>query len=195
MKQLFIFFFLTVFAFVGNLICQEDNDLSVYFDDGGFTSSKNLVSVNLASILVDDVHFTYERKISDEFSLEIGAGYLMPYYVREINYWIFGDRVFDTPPDGGYSYNIGVNYFYMSFPDDFYNSINFRQRNYTVGVSNVVFRDISYSLGARYNIKGNLMFDYSFGLGYRFESKDGVSGNYKIESFIFPIAIKFDYVF
>ncbi len=91
---LFIFFIITTpFYSQQN---ENENQNHKYFEDGGLSERKNLIKLDLFSILNGDVPFFYERVLSDNVSIEIGAGFQLPFYNNELPYW------FDAEKDASY---------------------------------------------------------------------------------------------
>ncbi len=171
-------------------------DVSSYFDDGGISEASNILSVNSAALLVGDLHCTYERKLWKSGSVEIGAGVLLPYYMKEINYYVFSSSPIEDFPDGGYSFNMGINIFYKDFPEDIYISANWRQRNYVIVDKHLKLNDFIYSMGARIMLSPRFLIDYNFGFGYRFAKWDNLSNGYVSDNcVVFPIALKLEYLF
>jgi hypothetical protein len=187
------------FLSISFLSISQDSSLDKLFDDGGISTAKNLVKFNVAFLLVGDFSFSYERIITSGFTVEIGAGALLPYYTTEFPYYIFNEGVNNeiNNPKSGYSFSIMPRGFYSpGAPESFYIGFNYRIRHYNLDKSIVICNDFALVYGSQLALYKKLFLDYSIGFGYRAIKNSLVSNNEKLRgSFIMPVSIKIAYLF
>lgn len=82
--------FIFIIVFINSAFSQHEND--EYFDDGGISSSRSSININLASLIVGDFSFGYERTIGNVFKIEAGVGLLLSYYNTEMIPYFYGRR-------------------------------------------------------------------------------------------------------
>ncbi|MCL2651810.1 MAG: hypothetical protein FWD60_12430 [Candidatus Azobacteroides sp.] len=206
----------------GNVIAQNANEtssISEYINDGGRSKSANILKTDLVMIYQGTVPFIWEHLFSRDFSLEMGAGIVLPYYNRPpvMLENDIGQNSLRTPNLGG-SFHLSPK-FLTSLSnargfEAFYASIPLSIRYYTGQLS---LFDAAVVFGKQWLFTNNrLVIDISAGFGincqfsldkksYVFNAEDRyttVIGNvFTDESypetvhFIIPVSIKIGYRF
>jgi hypothetical protein len=147
----------------------DSTNVAVYFEDDGPKSGDNQVKIDVLTIVFGELPVSYERAITDNFSLEIGVGILLPYHVPE---FVSGVEKFETV-DGGSTFRIEAKYLedYNSRIKRFY-SLRFRQRNFKLPTEDLKARDLSFLSGIQMMVGKGIVLDYYVGLGYQFGDGD-----------------------
>ena len=174
------------------VIAQNDSiqDNSYYFDDGGISESKNLVKINVLSIVNGDLPVYYERIIGKSFSIEFGAGILLPYYIPELPQ-LFLDEPEIENPDFGHSLWIHPKYYIQhEAPELNYLGIQFRRRSYTQDNQAIIFTDLTFNYGLQLIVGKRLVFDYNVGVGFRYKTQESLNIEKEISGLALPIGTK-----
>jgi hypothetical protein len=155
------------------LMAQEE-DLHKYFDDGGLSARKNIVSTNLLSPISGVVGLRYERAIGKRLAIEVGAYKLIPFYLHEmtkpINFYFS-----DFEPKGGWGISLSPHvYFFDKAPEYHYMGprYGFRKHSLQNGAT-VAVHDLTIDYGYNLLRGENFMFCFDIGLGYRRMIFDG----------------------
>ncbi len=171
---------------------QSDSttDLSYYFDDDEISTSKHIVKLNLLTVLNGDLPLHYEYVISNSFAVEVGVGLLLPYYFPDIL-----QKVYNNPgiidPNFGYSLWLFPKFYLArSAPEDAYIGIEYRQRNFNLDSYKATYTDVTAHYGFQLIWGKRLVFDYSVGIGYRFERQDPNGGLVLRREWAAPLRIK-----
>jgi hypothetical protein len=151
------------------LKAQNDNE-SLFFDDGGISEASNMVKVGIFSLAVGDLPIYYEGQLTDFISIELGAGLQLNYYISapympiDIN-----------PPVSGFSLWMQPKY---HFNDQQFYGLLIRHRHYQLTANDVVMNDIAVIWGFTYDLTGHLIIEYSYGIGLRFlKDHDNLAAN------------------
>ena len=174
------------------VIAQNDSiqDNSYYFDDGGISESKNLVKINVLSIVNGDLPVYYERIIGKSFSIEFGAGILLPYYIPELPQ-LFLDEPEIENPDFGHSLWIHPKYYIQhEAPELNYLGIQFRRRSYTQDNQAIIFTDLTFNYGLQLILGKRFVFDYNVGVGFSFKTQKSLNIEKEISGVALPIGVK-----
>lgn len=178
-----------------NLLAQNDSiqDNSYYFDDGGVAGSRNLLKINLLAVVHGDLAFNYERILSKRFSLEVGAGILLPYHIPDAAELILEEFPIQDPKNG-YSLWIHPRYYVLdNAAERFYLGIQLRRRNYNLdnaGNQTIIYSDITYNCGFQWIIGKRYVFDLNYGLGFRSITKKGPGPDCENGTLTIPFGIK-----
>lgn len=184
--------------FCGFKTFAQSDSLAKYFDDGGISVAKNIVKVNLSSIISGDASIFYEIIIGSVFSVEAGTGLLMKHYLPDYYEFTHPDEILEIVADslkGGYSLWFAPKIYYLkSAPELGYAGIQFRQRNYIMEHQNVTYNDVMFIGGFQKIIKKRLVFDMNFGVGARFKK---FTPEINVEKFtvVSIISLKVGYLF
>lgn len=142
------------------------SSISYYLDDGGISTAKNVVKLNLAAIIYGEIPITYERALGDRFSLEVGIGLQLPYYNSELTTIEKEDEIKD--PQSGFGIWIFPKYYlHAKAPELNYIGILYRRMEYQLKNEEVIYRDFTYNYGIQTYIHDRLVFDGSIGTGFR----------------------------
>jgi len=174
------------------VIAQNDSiqDNSYYFDDGGISESKSLVKINVFSIVNGDLPVYYERIIGKSFSIEFGAGILLPYYIPELPQLFSGESEIANP-DFGHSIWIHPKYYVQhESPELNYLGIQIRRRNYNQDNQTIIFTDLTFNYGLQLIVGKRLVFDCNVGVGFRYKTQESLNIEKEISGLAFPIGIK-----
>lgn len=148
---------------------NNTNDVSIYFDDGGISESRNIIKLNVLSTVNGDVPFNYERILNDAFSIEVGIGLLLPYYYPE-EPQLYYNKVNNTEPGLGYSLMVMPRFYYLhSAPEVFYTGVQWRRRSFYRGGENIIRNDITVNYGIQFVLGRRILLDGSIGVGFRFK--------------------------
>lgn len=203
MKRLHYFFLLfLIFSQINTLAQTTDTtDISYYFDDGDISISKNILKLNVASLVTGDLNLSYERKIANWFAIEVAGGVLLPYYTPEL-FEIAADNNEITKPEGGYSFSVQPKFYLFSdAPEGGYFSLQFRKRHYILNdleMPEIGYQDFTINFGSQFNLVHRLVLDYHLGVGFRYKTYHNrwLSGPHtKIGGICMPLALKFGYLF
>jgi len=181
-----------------NLFAQTNgsSENSYFLDDGGISNSKNLLKVNVLSIVNGDLPFYYERVLSKSFSVEIGAGILLPYYLPELPRLITNNENEIVDPAGGYSLWIQPKYYIQGkSPELRYFGLQFRKRNYNLKNGVIITYDLSFITGTQLIFAKRMALDLSIGLGIHSTNKNETD-IFRFNNYLtIPVAIKLGYLF
>lgn len=180
-----------------NAQVNSSNNISQYFDDGGISNASNIVEFNILSAINGDIGITYDRKLSDSFSAEVGLGFIAPYYTYEFRHplWKLSE---DLEGLSGYSLKIQPK-FYVSLgaPEDSYVGILLRHRHYNYLSEPLGITDICVMYGTRYFVDNNICVSFELGFGYRnkllIDPYSSLGGLF--DHLIYPGSIKVGYLF
>ncbi|RMG83907.1 MAG: hypothetical protein D6707_00145, partial [Bacteroidetes bacterium] len=173
---------------LSNGFAQNDTiqDLSQYFDDGKISNSKNIVKINATSIINGDLPVYYERPLTNSFSVELGAGLLLPYYFPEI---FFPDET-DYEPITNSNLGYSLWFFpkiYLFSPSEFsYVGFMYRRRAYQ-NEQTVIYNDFTISSGYQINPVKRLVLDIYLGVGIRFKTQESLDIKNESIGTIIPI--------
>lgn len=186
---------ITFFLFLSfdTVYAQSDSiqDNSYYFDDGGISDAKNVIKLNILSTINGDLSLFYERVLFNSFSIEFGAGLILPYYITELPK-LFSDEAEIKKPDSGYSLWIHPKYYFQQkAPELYFIGIQIRRRNYNQDYQTIVYTDITLNYGLQLILAKRIAFEYNIGIGYRFSDETASSQKTGINELIIPIGIKF----
>ena len=172
------------------VIAQNDSiqDNSYYFDDGSISESKNLVKINVLSIIIGDLPVYYERIFGKSFSIEIGAGILLPYYIPEVTQ-LFSNKSEIVDPNFGYSIWLHPKYYIQQAPELNYFGIQFRRRNYN---QTIICTDLTFNYGLQFILGNRFILDYNVGLGFRFKTQKSPNIEKEINEVVpvLPVGVK-----
>jgi hypothetical protein len=192
----FLLFLCILFSTILNAqISRTDN--SEYFDDGGISNASNIVEFNILSAVNGDIGITYDRKLSDSFSAEVGLGFIAPYYTYEFRHplWKLSE---DLEGLSGYSLKIQPK-FYVSqgAPEDSYIGILLRYRNYNYQSELLGIADICVMYGTRYFVDNHICVSFELGFGLRNKILIDPNNNFAglLDHLIYPGSIKVGYLF
>ena len=180
-----------IFSFVLILNHQakaQQDSLSRYFDDKEISTSKsrNILKTDLISIIRGDVGLQYERGLSDEFSVTIGAGVLMPYYVHDLLAVVIGKGAPDNFNSTGFSYQFHGRWYPSKLPDGPHYGILHRTRNF----ADVKTSEFALFLGNQKLPHKRFIYDWYFGIGIKTQtSKDGETYLYDKDFDFTPVVL------
>lgn len=198
------FLFLSIILFFHTVTSAQskDDDLDHLFDDGGMSTAKNVVKLNLATIIIGDVPFSYERIIGERIGIEVGVGKLMNYYNPDLAELSFGNDLEEENlqikgPKGGYSFVIFPKYYYNNkAPLTMYSGLKYRKRNYTFNSKeDIILTDFSFNYGFQFTLIKKLVVDYNMGIGFRWRKDENTAVESEINNITLPLAVKIGYLF
>lgn len=196
---------LTGLLFATTIYAQSNTDttsLAYIFDDGGLSEAKNVLKINLATIIVGDVPISYERVFGNSVAIEVGIGSLLPFYNSDLSEVLFEDETLDESltidnPKGGRSFVIFPKFYSkQEAPLSVFYGIKYRDRRYTFeSKEDVKIIDITFNSGIQYHLKGKLVMEVNYGLGFRTRQQEGSNPGQDQTNISFPLAIKTGYLF
>lgn len=194
-RKKFLFGLIFIFSSISTAFSQTDqNELDAIFDDGNISTAKNIVKLNPPALLAGDLPLLYERKLSDALMLEVGVGYLLN--IKSYELTLPMDQLGREPRGSGFSIWLNPKLFLTGdAPEGYYMGLFYRRRQYSSGL---VYSDFCLNNGFQVNLDGRYMLDFMYGSGIRFvDDPDQQTGFYQgMEvKLIFPVAVKFGYLF
>jgi hypothetical protein len=196
----------------GNIIAQNSS-ISQYLDDGGRASATNILKTDPILIYQGTVPFIWEHLFGDNFSLEMGAGVVLPFYNRPLVYLgSFGQNSLTSPHLGGSLY-LSPKYLFGRGLESFYTALPLTLRWYP---QQLALFNGGLVLGYQWLFNSRLTIDVSFGFGvmsqfslnkksYVFDAEDrwdypadsgivGLPNSYPdVTHVTIPVSIKFGY--
>jgi hypothetical protein len=167
----FFFAFALFFAQFGlNVQGQTDTskakDVSYYFDDNGISELKNVLKINILSIIQGDVPFYYERTFNKILSIEAGLGFQLPYFVKSpISIRNNEDPIIKSPDSGLSIWIFPRFYLAKTAPEGIYIGPQFRKRFYNQGTEKINVNDITYNAGLQFFTGKHFIIDLATGAG------------------------------
>ena len=180
-----------------SLYAQSDStrNASWYFDDGGISESKNILKINVLSVITGDLPLYYERVISRSFTIEVGAGLLFPYFIPNSIQNEFDSEPLESP-DIGYSIWIHPKiYLRQEAPELDYIGVQYRKRTYRQNGESNSLTDITLNGGLQIMPLSRMVFDFNIGLGISFNDENSTAPEDRIAGVAFPIGVKIGYIF
>ncbi len=180
------------------LIAQNDSikDNSYYFDDSGISEAKNIVKLNILSIINGDLPLYYERILSKSISIEVGVGLLLPYYIPELPQILSEEASDIKNPDLGYSLWIHPKlYIFHEAPELSYIGMQLRRRNYNQDYQTFRYTDITVNYGIQFIVGKRIVFDCNIGLGLFINAKKSTLNDSYIDGIALPLGVKIGYLF
>jgi len=191
-----VIFSILLFCSYG-LYAQEDSvrNNAWYFDDGGVSVARNVVKVNVWSVIIGDLPVYYERVLSKSLSIEVGAGILLPYYVPGVP-GFFSKKEQTHNPTFGYSFWIHPKYYLQrEAPELLYWGFQYRRRSYHQNDQAFILTDFTFNYGLQLILGKRFALDSNIGFGFRFDHDMSSSPLYRISGLAVPIGIKIGYIF
>ena len=184
--------------FFGQLAAQT-NDNAQYFDDGGLSTKKLTVKLNIAAIVTGDLPVSAEYAFTRHLALEAGVGLSLPYYLREIPelLWTNDDFVDWIPdPQSGYSLLVQPKFYLGDYPEAFYTGLQYRRRFFSMSEEKVTFQEFTFNWGYQLSLGKRWIIDYGFGLGFRFVDLDSKTRTEDFNTELaVPMILKIGYLF
>lgn len=165
----------------------QDTSLDKYFDDKGLSTSKNILKLNLSSIIVGDYSLMYERLLGESFRIEIGFGVLASYYTKEFPYHFIGETPLSSNPSGGYSFSFSP----RTVSDNIILGIKYRRRVYFLQTEEYIFNDYIIYGGYQLITSKKIVLEVITGIGLRFSNPKGSRRSYPL----IPFGIEIGYLF
>ena len=198
--------FLTILFTTLLLVCLPDSlfsqvnnkdSLSNYLDDNGISTAKNIVKVNLLSIVNGDLPVYYENILSGSITYELGAGILLPYYVPELPEIFSKDDKEVTNVKSGYSLRFDVRFYYFSIaPEGIFGFVNVRRKHFYIRNDNPFnFTAFSMGMGIQQFISKRIMIDFTIGRGIQIIKHLNLSKDSKYTEYLTPLTLKIGYLF
>jgi hypothetical protein len=99
------------------LQAQATEDLDKYFDDGGLSTRKNIVSTNLLAPISGNIALRLERRLGKGMSLELGGSY---YLYRGFHLFSFHELAPYFEPTGGIGLSVAPHFFFSGHAPEFH---------------------------------------------------------------------------
>lgn len=163
-------FILALLSFTSliNAQIQPSENLDEYFDDGGMSERKNIISTNLLAPIFGELGLRYERALTKRFSIEVGLKKMAPFYFFELLLPI-NDQFHGFAPSSGWGYSFAPHfYFWDKAPEFHYIGPRFAQRTHALE-DGAKLRVTDFTIDYGYNLflSKQFMFCYDIGIGYR----------------------------
>lgn len=191
-----------IFTSIHAIAQDEPDDNSKYFDESrSFSEGKNLFKINLSTIINGDIVFYWEKVLGNSFTIETGAGILLPYYTFELADAMFNSDVVSEQfnidePGSGFSLWLQPKIYPKKIaPEANYWGLQYRLRNYYLDNKNVQYHDIALNYGVQMIFKNNFILDYTFGIGARVKKTNKNNISNITGGLITPIQLKLSYNF
>jgi hypothetical protein len=184
------------------LHAQEDSykgeeDVSIYFNDSGYSKRKNLIKVNLLALVQGDLPISLERVITKGISIEAGVGVMLPYYTPNLFELLIPDERTIKNPDLGFSFMVQPKFYiiYKEAPEYSYVGVLYRKRFFSQNNQKINFDEIAITYGFNLFLgKSNtVLFAYETGLGLRITTNKTTDRKTYLPCF--PLNFKLGYIF
>jgi hypothetical protein len=175
------FLFILVFGFAQN------NNVNQYFDDGGISSRKNVVSLNLGVTIKGTPTIHYERAFGDVFTCDVNAGIITQNF--KPGHFESGEGVFPDTVSSGFSYGFNPR-FYVPLIDSFlerlfnmktsalhgyYIGLLYRDRHVETNDNTLLYKDGIFNMGIQFFIKERIACDVHYGVGFLIKNNTNIS--------------------
>jgi len=177
---------------------QEKTDsIPWFYDDGGISSAKNILKLDLTGILQGEYAVCWERMYYKNLCVQLSAGILSPRF----SYKFLLDDLFCPwynnffPEKTGWSLGIENKLYPKGPPKGFYILCGAKHRQF----SEVVTNDLYTGIGWQLKITDYIPLEMNLGLGVRYQrSRDGASyvfDNNQDQVTILPFTARIGYLF
>ncbi|MCT4665095.1 MAG: hypothetical protein N4A45_07670 [Flavobacteriales bacterium] len=166
-----------------SVFAQENSDsLSIYFEDDEISLTRQVVKVDLAFLVQGDLTISYERKITDVFSVEISGGTILPYYDNYMHLWDVDEDIYRKEDIGaryGYSYSgfLKVNSFGEGI-EKYFIGFKYRKRRYFGNTKSQNSNE--YLLSAGYQFNWHTRWIWGFGWEYGLKNTSNFDSHDKL---------------
>ncbi|WP_375559134.1 hypothetical protein ACE193_15510 [Bernardetia sp. OM2101] len=164
-KQNCIFFLLLL------LNCQSygqgsSDSLDYYFDDEA-EKPIGALKINVSQIIYGDISFSYEQHIGNRIGLEVGLGYLLPYYISSL-LTDKEDRIKLKDIKSGYSYFVSPKFYFEKNREFMYGGVRVRKRKFiqSANRTTTILECIPHVGGNYYLIDSKWFFEFNIGIGF-----------------------------
>ncbi len=187
---------LGVFMLNGHLFAQTEDaeDNAAYFDDGTRGRVKNVIKTGLFSVATGDFYIGYERAFGNRFALEVGAGYILPYYWGDLSQLL---TLAEEPGEveNGYSLRLHPKvYWHNQAPVGYQVGGLYRRQHFNLIDGKATFHDFLMMGGFQAKFGNTFIMTYDGGYGARISFKEGESSGEPVE-YIFHIDIGLGFIF
>lgn len=172
----------------------KEPDHAYYLNDGGISTSKNIIKLDGLSLIQGNLALLYERVINKTVSIETGGGFRLPYYLPDLSL----PFIRTVPPDfktfPGLSFRLETKYYFHKAPELKYLALRFQHSRFP----DLSLNDYTFQWGKQHIIGRRGIIDASFGLGFRFQQSSLEHYYFNPDAsfaIILPLNIKFGYLF
>lgn len=171
----------------------QDEDLDQLFED--YSTDVSLqIKYNLSAQIIGDMTFSVEPNLPGRYTIELGAGILMPYYFPEIHYIHHWPDFPIGKVNGGFSAIITGKIFKDETPEGVFYGVGYRFRNYNdQNTAPLRLHDIYFTYGIQGFFNDFLGYEASAGIGGRVSNRTNSNNDYNYPHFIYPIFLKISY--
>lgn len=145
---------------------QEKKE-SYYLDDGGISNSRHLIKSNISALIHGQLDFRYEFIFNDKFSIELGGGTKLPYYLEYVGQkkdFLDTDEIAQDAT--GNHFSIMPKYYCVhKAPENIYIGFQYRNRKLFQDDFDIKTEDYTFYVGAQYATKYRFFIDFSLGVG------------------------------
>jgi hypothetical protein len=171
----------------------KEPDHAYYLNDGGISTSKNIIKLDGLSLIQGNLALLYERVINKTLSIETGGGLRLPYYLPDLSL-PFIQTVPGFHPFPGLSFRLETKYYFHRAPELKYLALRFGHSRFPT----LALNDYTFHWGKQHIIGKRGIIDASFGLGCRFQKSSNETYYFNPDAsfaILFPLHIKFGYLF
>lgn len=188
-----LFIFLFFFLFISEKVFSQETeeDISQYFDDGGIQDAKNILKVDMFSIINGDFQLLWEHRIAKKTSFEIGLGNVSNKGLRgKYPEFIIGMPSHDISYSR-LSYSLALKFYTAQVPEFLFYSINHRRRVYLGADVN----DFYLGSGFQYIFQKRMLLAVGIGMGLR-KIQENTNPPLVFSGFttFFPLQLSFGYI-
>jgi hypothetical protein len=173
-KRLILVGVLIIFSYHHSRGQSDTTSMRYYFDDGGIASSRAIFKVETIAIIHGELPVLLEVFVKQNFSLELGAGVILPYYVHDFLPLLFNEGQGFKNSEFGNSFWLSSRLYMREAPESNYWMLQARRRNFV----NTNVTEITFNFGKQKIFGKRWICDYGIGLGLRFQK-------YSQEAYIF----------
>lgn len=198
------YIFILILLFVFLPIFGQSNDIAVYLDDNGRSTTKNIIKTDLTDFLQANIPIIWEHRFNDFFALQTGFGLLTnsffsPVYTPKysVSYSMYDEL------NSGLSLHLSPVIYTHGF-ESLHFGIPFNLHFYT---GQALSYNFSFTVGKQWFVSRRIAIDIETGIGLEFEkSLDGSSYIYdpdinNIDKYggeglrlLIPLSIKLGYI-
>jgi hypothetical protein len=159
------------------LQAASQDSLDAWFDDGGISTTKNMVAWHITGLVSGQFGFSYYRSFGSGITgIEIGLAYVMPYYGNNLMSFRVGDgtSISDQDLNLGSGVALEINFRYTMFSDKqlldrWYSSIFIHSRSNSYEPDEILNdTGIGYKVGYIWTPMDRVGVDITSGIAARF---------------------------
>lgn len=145
----------------------QEKDASYYLDDGNISNSHHIVKGTITALVHGQFDIRYEYLIDDKFSIELGGGFKLPYYIPYVGQkkdFLDTDEI-EQDATGNHFSIMPKYYCVHKSPENIYIGFQYRNQKLFQEGFDIKAEDYTFYVGAQYMTKYRFLIDFSMGTG------------------------------